>query len=93
MTGGDAVSTSREQPPDTWPDLAATRVTDDIYFAWLTEPNPLFWHWCTAFGRWIAAGTPLHTLIARDPLHLEPSLLWECCGLHGWIRDGQWTNA
>lgn len=82
-----------------------TKLTDDIYFGWFeTDANPTFWHWCTALedvpaerkvmpGCWVAAGTYAHTLVAREPLHLEPSLLWKCCDLHGWVRDGQWTSA
>jgi hypothetical protein len=94
-------------PPSDWPGLEMvdmTRLTDDIYFGWLTtETNPTFWHWCAALanvpeeltvtGRWVTAGTSAHTLVSREPLHLEPSLLWNCCGLHGWVRNGQWSNA
>lgn len=55
----------------------------------------LIWHWCTGRGqaRWALAGTGNHTLVNRDPLHLEPSLLWPCCGRHGFIRDGRWVSA
>ena len=43
---------------------------------------------------WAAAGATLHHLVSADPLHLEPSLLWaDCCGLHGFIRDGHWIGA
>jgi hypothetical protein len=80
------------------------RLTDDIYFGWLAhEANPMFWHRCAALadvpeertvhGPWVAAGTRVHTLVSREPLHLEPSLLWACCGLHGWVRDGKWISA
>jgi len=44
-------------------------------------------------GCWVAAGTGKHTLLSREPLHLEPSLLWSCCGLHGFVRDGVWIPA
>lgn len=101
------MSLDRDTPPTDWPGLEMvdlTKLTDDIYFGWLTtEANPMFWHWCAALadvpedrtvhGRWVAAGTGAHTLVAREPLHLEPSLLWSCCGLHGFVRGGQWTNA
>lgn len=44
--------------------------------------------------RWVPAGGAGHDLIARDPLHLEPSLLWpDCCGKHGFVRDGRWVPA
>ena len=97
----------RGVPPSDWPGLemtGTTRLTDDIYFGWLAnEANPMFWHWCAALadvpeehtvtGRWVAAGTSAHTLVSREPLHLEPSLLWSCCGLHGFVRGGIWTSA
>ncbi|MDX2870522.1 hypothetical protein PV382_23415 [Streptomyces scabiei] len=85
--------------------VGMTRLTDDIYFGWLAEePNPTFWHWCRSLegvpadrkvldGCWVAANTSDHTLLSREPLHLEPSLLWRCCGLHGWVRNGQWEDA
>lgn len=98
---------SHDRPPVDWPGLemaSITRLTDDIYFGWLEhEANPMFWHWCAALAgvpedrlmaaRWLAAGTQDHTLVSREPLHLEPSLLWRCCGTHGWVRDGAWTPA
>jgi hypothetical protein len=94
-------------PPSDWPGLEAigmTRLTDEIYFGWLLEgANPTFWHWCAALdgvpdeltvsGQWVAAGTSAHTLVTREPLHLEPSLQWNCCGLHGWVRNGAWIPA
>lgn len=44
--------------------------------------------------RWVPAGGAGHDLISRDPLHLEPSILWpSCCGKHGFIRDGQWRSV
>lgn len=43
---------------------------------------------------WLPASASAHTLVSLDPLHLEPSVYWpDCCGLHGWIRDGQWVGA
>lgn len=99
----------RGTPPSDWPSLemaGVTRLTDDIYYGWLLaeEPNPVFWHWCKALedvpaelkvhdGCWVAAGTSKHTLVSRDPLHLEPSLLWQCCSLHGFVRNGVWIPA
>lgn len=42
----------------------------------------------------VPGGVGLHTLVAADPLHLEASLYWpSCCGMHGFIRDGRWTDA
>jgi len=43
---------------------------------------------------WCPSGAGAHDLLAAEPLHLEPSVYWPtCCGLHGWIRDGRWTDA
>ena len=97
----------RSDPPSDWSGLEMvdlTRLTDDIYFGWLKhETNPMFWHRCSALigvpeerrvhGPWAAAGTSAHTLVAREPLHMEPSLLWPCCGTHGFVRDGAWIPA
>lgn len=99
---------ARGVPPSDWPGLemvGMTKLTDDIFYGWLShEINPTFWHWCKALedvpperkvyaGCWVAAGTSAHTLVAREPLHLEPSLLWRCCGIHGFVRDGAWIPA
>lgn len=102
------MSADRSVPPSAWPGLemtGVTRLTDDIYYGWLAEETtPTFWHWCRALedvpderkvhkGCWAPAGTSAHTLVSRDPLHLEPSLLWQCCGLHGFVRGGAWIPA
>lgn len=43
---------------------------------------------------WLPSSASAHDLISLDPLHLEPSVYWpECCGLHGFIRAGRWTDA
>jgi hypothetical protein len=70
-----------------WPGPDLTAAPDD--------PNPWFWHWCptTGGGRWMAQATSAHTLVSREPLHLEPSLLWPCCGTHGFVREGVWIPA
>jgi hypothetical protein len=84
----------RSKPPSEWSPFLAERVTDDLYVGWPPDDAmPWFWHWCTVDGRWVAAGTADHTLVERDPLHLEPSLLWPCCGMHGWVRNGAWETA
>ncbi|MDX3527145.1 hypothetical protein P1P75_11995 [Streptomyces sp. ID05-39B] len=102
------MSHDRSLPPTDWPGMEMadlTKLNDDIYYGWLAnEPNPTFWHWCKTLegvppehkvheGCWVAAGTGAHTLVSRDPLHLEPSLLWNCCGIHGFVRNGQWVSA
>jgi hypothetical protein len=82
-------------PPSNWCHWPVARLTNEIYYGWPEgETNPWFWHWCTARNIWDGAGTSGHQLVAREPLHLEPSLLWPCCDLHGWVHgNGEWTPA
>lgn len=99
------MAVDRSRPPADWPglEMELIELTPDIYFGWAHEPNPMFWHRCAALadvpeertvsGPWEVAGTSAHTLVSRDPLHLEPSLLWRCCNLHGFVRDGVWIPA
>ena len=60
-----------------------------------TGGQHLIWHWCTerAPAQWRLGATSKHTLVSREPLHLEPSLRWPCCGRHGFIRAGRWIPA
>lgn len=67
------------------------------------------WHWCEhplwagreqydqhpeGFRFWVPTGTAAHQVVSTDPLHLEPSVYWpDCCGLHGFIRGGEWIDA
>lgn len=90
--------TERSTPPPDWCDwwTGITRVTDELYYGWPNDDpsdHPWFWHWCTEYGKWRGAGTHGHDLISREPLHLEPSLLWVCCGMHGWLRENAWIPA
>lgn len=32
-------------------------------------------------------------LEVRDPITLSPSVLYHCCGLHGFVRNGTWVPA
>lgn len=85
-----------DDPPTAWCIWWAdvTRLTDEIFYGWPDgETNPWFWHWCTRVELWRAQGTGDHDLVSREPLHLEPSLWWQCCGLHGWCRNSEWTPA
>jgi len=51
-------------------------------------------HWTSLYTGWKPSGVGAHDLISVDPLHIEASVYWPaCCGIHGWIRDGKWTNA
>ncbi|MFF9310070.1 hypothetical protein ACF1BS_04080 [Streptomyces sp. NPDC014748] len=93
----------RSDPPAVWCDwwTEVHQLTPDIAYGWVPEhlradtgdPNPWFWHWCSAQGRWMAQAAPDHTLVSTQPLHLEPSLLWPCCGVHGFVRGGEWIPA
>ena len=38
-------------------------------------------------------GGPVWRVLAEDPTTIAPSVLCRQCGLHGWIRDGQWMPA
>lgn len=43
---------------------------------------------------WKMTGVNAHDLIAAEPLHIEASVYWPgCCGLHGFIRNGEWVGA
>lgn len=87
---------NREQPPPTWAnwDGQMVKINDDLYYTFLGEDDrPTVWHWCEKGGKWSASRCSLHDLISSEPLHLEPSVLYVCCGMHGWIRDGRWVEA
>lgn len=101
MTAWDADWTDPTHPP-----VDAIRLGDDrVWVSWDSEFNrddePLLWHWCTRRGwgpdaspGWAAAGGSGHDLIQCDPLTLSPSVYWpDCCGMHGFITDGQWRDA
>lgn len=100
-------NTNRTNPPTAWT-VGAVDAGHDVYYRVTPGYSPtiddvLVWHWCTAHapgdgtivdqGRWAAAGVAAHTLVAADPLHIEPSLLFGCCGKHGFIRAGRWEPA
>jgi hypothetical protein len=71
--------------------------------------NLLVWHFCDhhlwagrevydkapeKYSFWVPTGVRAHQLVSAEPLHLEPSILWpDCCGMHGFIRDGRWIDA
>ncbi|MET7776339.1 hypothetical protein ABZU94_10320 [Streptomyces mirabilis] len=90
-------------PPTEWCDwwTEVYQLTPAIAYGWVPaeltaapdDPNPWFWHWCSQQDRWMAQATPDHALVSREPLHMEPSLLWPCCGTHGFVRAGEWISA
>jgi hypothetical protein len=97
------VQLQRDRPPTTWAEEStlAQGVTEidaevGVYAQPSLDPetdHPAIWHWCEARECWLVAGTRAHQLVSAEPLHLEPSLLWRCCGRHGWIRGGRWVPA
>jgi hypothetical protein len=69
-----------------------------------TISDLLVWHDCdqsigTSEGYadragWVPWGCGLHTLINVSPLHIVASVYYpDCCGLHGFITNGEWTDA
>ena len=34
-----------------------------------------------------------HQIVNESPLHIEPSILCEDCGIHGFVRLGKWVSA
>lgn len=45
------------------------------------------------FG-WRPAGVGAHTLVQIEPLTITASVYWpDCCGVHGFITNGQWIDA
>lgn len=83
-------------------DVFELPLSRNVYYVWVPGNNhPTIAHACRderpgreGQWRWSYAGTRLHTVVAREPLHLEPSIGWmECCGRHGWIRGGLWESC
>jgi hypothetical protein len=45
------------------------------------------------FG-WRPTGVRAHTLVQRDPLTITASVYWpDCCGKHGFITNGVYTDV
>ncbi len=85
------MSKTKSNTPDKW--AGATKLTDYIYYKLSETENPTFWHWCTVNKRWHGQGTAAHMVESTEPLDMSPSLLWDCCGLHGFVKDGKWVLA
>lgn len=56
--------------------------------------------WCVGFvdfkgSKWAVQFGPETgwTVVKREPLTLEPSILCRICRSHGFIRDGRWVPA
>lgn len=50
---------------------------------------PIIWHCCRT--GWVGMVPSLHKIPSRDPLTLDPSVDWTCCGRHGHITNGEWV--
>lgn len=89
----------REQLPSEW--AGAAPLGGEVF--WRPMPSEdgtvvtigqlLFYHWCTGLQRWAIWHVSDHDLVSLEPIHLEPSLLWPCCGKHGYVRGGAWVDA
>lgn len=49
-------------------------------------------------GDWLVCAPRLqleggHEIVSRDPLTVSPSILCPDCGLHGYIRSGEWQSV
>jgi hypothetical protein len=94
-------NTNYNRPPSQW--AHAKPAGSDVYWVGSDAGTLIVWHWCVGVapgpgpvvdaGRWAAADLAAHTLVSLDPLHVEPSILWNCCGRHGFIRNGRWADA
>lgn len=63
---------------------------------WKEDGNLWWWHACTVgsgIGSIDCTTGQFHSLISREPMHIEASVLCATCGDHGWIRDGKWVTA
>lgn len=86
-----------------------SNVWSTMAWTWDAVPRLLLWHFCdhnlwllkegrdpalVGPSRWAPGGVGAHQLVSEKPLHLEPSVYWsDCCGMHGWVRNGLWTSA
>lgn len=93
-------------PSDTTPRLIADGFTErvpvanELFVLFYPDGSVRFEHPChnpranldvtTAPALQIGIG---HTLVSREPLHIEPSILCADCGTHGWVRNGEWAQA
>ncbi len=93
---------------DTVPDFTLPSVVETIYpldddvmaviFPKGDTP-PHFRHRCRAVRgdsiheRIAAPSLAKHTVVSRDPLHIEASILCLDCQIHGHVRDGVWRSC
>lgn len=76
-------------------DRCPNKIGEDRYYGWTANGDIFYLHRCN--GK-LQLGTinvtkPIHTLVEREPLHVEPSILCSACNDHGFIRGGAWQSA
>lgn len=99
MPDDDDGRPGRDCPPSEW--AGAVPLGGEVFWRPMTAEGGtvavagvmLMWHWCPEAGRWSAWTVEQHRVVSVKPLHLEPSLLWPCCGKHGFVHDGAWVEA
>lgn len=78
---------------------ALARLSDDVAVQDFAEPtynDVLWWHRCTATGRWGASGLGKHEVrgsVATGDLTISPSILCRGCGKHGFVEGLAWREA
>lgn len=86
--------TAYSKPPTEWASGNVVKASDDLYYRWLADPDRLdIWHWCVRADDWPCLIPTADTVRAKEPTTLEPMLLFGCCGMRGWLRNGRWESA
>lgn len=91
MTKHHGPRPGRDKPPTVWFGGAVVVVDAEVGIYYVNPADPIVWHWCSTNNRWIASATDNHTIESQEPLTLSPSLLFSCCELHGFIKEGKWV--
>lgn len=99
LEGTDKIAYSWSIPSGADPDTHVQNIRDLLVWhdcdknVWRGDPSKEQ-SLIDSYMGWHPAGVALHTLVAVEPLHIEASVYWPtCCGMHGWIRDGKWSDA
>lgn len=75
---------------DFW--YAVGELDGEMHGIQLWHPRPDNGQRC--WGGWIpVTGEYRWDVVSREPLTLNPSILCNACGAHGWIREGKWVSA
>lgn len=94
------MSKDKNNPPTKWGIKGVKKLSNaDIYYMFKKEKGKdqlTVWHWCpkVVYGpRYMGQSAGGHTIESKDPLTMSPSLLFDECGLHGFIKGGKWIPA